>query len=137
MKTRPQDGPRKRRTAKSGIFRAISGKISERASIQLDRDFPGFAGLQEHLLESLKLLPAVVEGSHQESPAQNAGSFFSFRAASGKTLDIPSMVKRSVIESQEWYLSVLTNNINAAHYLVTFRGFSRASHGFTCFNPLR
>src|SRR5271166_2329355 len=41
------------------------------------------------------------------------------------------------IESQEWYLSVLTNNVNAAHHFMTFRGFSRASHGVTCLNPLR
>ena len=45
--------------------------------------------------------------------------------------------KRLNIESQEWYLSVLTNNVNAAHYFMTFRGFSRASHGVTCLNPLR
>jgi len=75
--------------------------------------------------------------SHQENPAQKAGSVFSFRAASGKTLDIASMVKRLNIESQEWYLSVQTNNVNAAHYFMTFRGFSRASHGVTCLNPLR
>jgi len=62
--------------------------------------------------------------SHQENPAQKAGSVFSFRAASGKTLDIASMVKRLNIESQEWYLSVLTNNVNAAHYFDLSRFFS-------------
>jgi len=79
---------------------------------------------------------AVTDFSSGESRSEGWQRLL-LQSASGETLDIASMVKRLNIESQEWYLSVLTNNINVAHHFMTFRGFSRASDGVTCLNPLR